>query len=224
MVTARAKSFIKEALKEQRKIYAEEGKAMLEGYFKELKLEMNKTNLLKFQECNKVSSPIDLYYKVAQGHLGIKELKLCIQQHDKGGWFNIITRPFGRSKPNIPPRLADQVRDKLPDKMQKSVNGESDPQKILIAQTNSGDDVMSFAAVCWIHRTNCSEAIQLMSKYGNRIVKTNWSNREAVTYLSGIRLTGLDHLGLMNEIVKIISEQMSLNIRSFHMDSYRGGL
>jgi GTP diphosphokinase / guanosine-3',5'-bis(diphosphate) 3'-diphosphatase len=222
VVTARAKSFIKEALKEQRKKYAEEGKALLEGYFKELKLEMNKTNLLKFQECNKVSSPIDLYYKVAQGHLGIKELKLCIQQHDKGGWFNIITRPFGRSKPNIPPRLADQVRDKLPDLMQKTVNGEVEYRISDCCNPIPGDDVIGFMAQdgsIWIHRTNCSEAIQLMSKYGNRIVKTNWSNREAVTYLSGIRLTGLDHLGLINEIVKIISEQMSLNIRSFHIDS-----
>jgi GTP pyrophosphokinase len=222
VVTARAKSFIKEALKEQRKKYADEGKAKLEGYFKELKIEMNKTNLLRFQECNKISSTIDLYYKVALGNLGLKELKLCIQQHDKSGWLNIITRPFGRSKPNIPPRLADQVRDKLPGQNANPTNGEIEYRISDCCNPIPGDDVIGFMAQdgsIWIHRTNCSEAIQLMSKYGNRIVKTNWSNREAITYLSGIRISGLDHLGLINEIVKIISEQMGLNIRSFHIDS-----
>jgi GTP pyrophosphokinase len=222
VVTARAKSFIKEALKEQRRKYADEGKAMLEGYFKELKIEMNKTNLLRFQECNKINSTIDLYYKVALGNLGLKELKLCIQQHDKGGWLNIITRPFGRSKPNIPPRLADQVRDKLPGQNANPTNGEIEYRISDCCNPIPGDDVIGFMAQdgsIWIHRTNCSEAIQLMSKYGNRIVKTNWSNREAITYLSGIRISGLDHLGLINEMVKIISEQMGFNIRSFHIDS-----
>ncbi len=222
VVTARAKSFIKDALKEQRKKYAEEGKTKLEGYFKELKLEMSKTNLLRFQECNKINSTIDLYYKVALGSLGLKELKLCIQQHDKSGWLNIITRPFGRSKLNIPPRLADQVRDKLPGQNANPTNGEIEYRISDCCNPIPGDDVIGFMAQdgsIWIHRTNCSEAIQLMSKYGNRIVKTNWSNREAMTYLSGIRISGLDHLGLINEMVKIISEQMGFNIRSFHIDS-----
>lgn len=222
VVTSRAKSFIKEALKEQKKKYAEEGKAKLDAYFKELKIELSKTNLLRFQECNRINSTIDLYYKIAKGELGLKELKECIQQHDKSGWLNIITRPFGRSKPNIPQKLADQVMNKLPDKTLNSTNGDVEYRISDCCNPIPGDDVIGFMAQegsIWIHRTNCSEAIQLMSKYGNRIVKTNWSNREAVTYLSGIRLSGFDNQGLINEIVNLISGQMSLNIRSFHIDS-----
>ncbi|MFH1118437.1 MAG: RelA/SpoT family protein [Bacteroidota bacterium] len=222
VVTARAKSFIKDALKEQRKKYAEDGKAKLESYFRELKMEMNRTNLLRFQECNRINSSIDLYYKIALGELGLKELKECVQQHEKSGWLNIITRPFVRSKPNIPQKLADQVMNKLPDNVQGKTNGEVEYRISDCCNPIPGDDVVGFMAQegsIWIHRTNCSEAIQLMSKYGNRIVKTNWSNREAVTYLSGIRLAGFDKQGHINEIVKVISEQMSLNIRSFHIDS-----
>lgn len=222
VVTARAKSFIKEALKEQRRQYADEGKAMLEAFFKELKIEMNRTNLQRFQECQKINSTIDLYYKVAQGNLGIKELKACIQQHEKTGWFNIITRPFGRPKTALAPRLADQMRDKLPMQQRRELNGDVEYRISDCCGPIPGDDVIGFLAPdesIWIHRTNCPEAIQLMSRYGNRILKTNWSNRESATYLSGIRFSGLDHRGLINEIVKIISEQMGLNIRSFHIDS-----
>lgn len=222
VVTARAKSFLKDALKEQRKKYADDGRTMLEGYFTELKVEMSRNNLLQFQECNRISSTIDLYYKVALGELGMKELKECMQQHDKSGWLNIITRPFVRSKPNIPQRLSDQVREMLPEKLAPVVNGEVEYRISECCNPIPGDDVLGFVAQeggIWIHRTNCPDAIQLMSKYGNRIVKTNWSNREAVTYLSGIRLSGFDRQGLINEIVKVISEQMSLNIRSFHIDS-----
>lgn len=222
VVTARAKSFIKEALKEQRRQYADEGKAMLETYFKELKIEMNRTNLQRFQECQKINSTIDLYYKVAQGNLGVKELKACIQQHEKSGWLNIITRPFGRQKSALAPRLEDQMRDKLLMQQRKELNGDVEYRISDCCGPIPGDDVIGFLAPdesIWIHRTNCPEAIQLMSRYGNRILKTNWSNRESATYLSGIRFSGLDHLGLINEIVKIISEQMGLNIRSFHIDS-----
>lgn len=222
VVTARAKSFLKDALKEQRKKYADDGRALLEGYFKELKAEMSKNNLLQFQECNHISSTIDLYYKVALGELGLRELKECMHQHDRSGWLNIITRPFARSKPLIPQSLSEQVRDKLPEEIQISADGEVEYRISECCNPIPGDDVIGFVAQeggIWIHRTNCPEAIQLMSKYGNRIVKTNWSNREAVTYLSGIRLSGFDRQGLINEIVKVISEQMSLNIRSFHIDS-----
>lgn len=222
VVTARAKSFLKDALKEQRKKYADDGRAMLEGYFKELKVEMTRNNLLLLQECNRINSTIDLYYKVALGELGLKELKDCMQQHDKSGWFNIITRPFVRSKPNIPQRISEQVRNKIPEK--KGIVSENEVEYRISECCNPipGDDVLGFVAQdesIWIHRTNCPEAIQLMSKYGNRIVKTNWSNREAATFLSGIRVEGFDRLGLINEMVKLISEQMSLNIRSFHIDS-----
>lgn len=222
VATAKARSFIKDALKEQRKKFAEDGKAKLEKYFAEIKMDMSRTNLLRFQECNRINSTIDLYYKVALGELGLKDLKECVQQHDKSGWFNIITRPFSRSKPNIPPKLADQVMSKLPDKTGKNENGEVEYRISDCCNPIPGDDVIGFMpqeGSIWIHRTNCTEAIQLMSKYGNRIVKTNWSNREAVTYLSGIRLAGFDKQGMITEIVKIISEQMGLNIRSFHIDS-----
>ncbi len=223
VVTARAKSFIKDALKEQRKKYVEEGRVKLEQFFKELKIEHNRNSLLKLQECNHISSTIDLYYRVALGEIGIKEIKDCISQHEKSGWLNLITRPFVRNRHVIPQRLSDEVKQKVGAKeLVTTQNGEIEYRISDCCNPIPGDEVVGFVPQdggIWIHRTNCPEAIQLMSKYGNRIVKINWTGTDSGTFLSGIRLVGFDNMGLLNDIINIISTQMSLNIRSFHIDS-----
>jgi len=88
-----------------------------------------------------------------------------------------------------------------------------------------GDDVVGFMMPdneIEIHRTNCLDAIQLMSKYGNRIVKAKWTNKESISFLTGLKITGMDEKGLINDIIKLISEKLELNIRSFHLESHDG--
>lgn len=221
-VTAKARSFIKEALKDKKKKHAEEGRKKLEAIFLELGEEMTKIKLQKLQECNKFSSPNDLFYKAAMDEISLKDVKDCISQSEKGRWLNIITRPFGRTRPQLPTRLSEDVREKL--KARSGIAPDEDLNYRISDCCNPipGDEVIGFMAGdgdIWIHRTNCSEAITLMSKYGNRIVKTNWSNREASTFLTGIRVSGFDRLGLINDITKVIAETLGLNIRSFHIDS-----
>jgi len=70
-----------------------------------------------------------------------------------------------------------------------------------------------------IHRTNCPEAIPLMSKYGNRIIKTKWTNPESKSFLTGIKITGIDNIGLIHQITKILTKEYQSDIRNFHYDS-----
>lgn len=223
VVTARAKSFIKDALKEQRKKHVEAGKLKLEELFNELKIELNRISLQKLQECTQISSAIDLYYKVDKGEIGSKEIKECLQQHDRSGWLNLITRPFTRSKPPVQNKVSDVPNQQLQNKdLSAAGNGEVEYRISDCCNPIPGDEVIGFMPQeggVWVHRTNCAEAIQLMSKYGNRIIKINWTGTEEGTFLSGIRIVGFDNMGLLNDIVHIISSQMSLNIRSFHIDS-----
>lgn len=221
-VTARARSFIKEALKDKKKQHAAEGRKILEALFAELGVELTKGIILKMQECNKFGSPNDLYYKAALGEIGIKEVKDCIAQNEKGSWLNIITRPFGRSKPNIPVILSEDVNTKLLARQGVNTKDDADYHISECCHPIPGDDVIGFLAGdgdVWIHRTNCTEAITLMSKYGNRIVKTKWTNRETTTFQTGMKLSGFDRIGLINEITKAVTKDLGLNIRSLHIDS-----
>jgi GTP pyrophosphokinase len=221
-VTARARSFIKEALKDKKKQHAAEGRKILEALFAELGVELTKSIILKMQECNKFGSPNDLYYKAALGEIGIKEVKDCIAQNEKGSWLNIITRPFGRGKPNIPRILSEEVNTKLLTRPGVTTKDDAVYHISECCHPIPGDDVIGFVAGdgdVWIHRTNCNEAITLMSKYGNRIVKTKWTNRQTTTFQTGMKLSGFDRIGLINEIIKAITEDLGLNIRSLHIDS-----
>ncbi|MFA6950355.1 MAG: RelA/SpoT family protein [Lentimicrobiaceae bacterium] len=222
VVTARAKSFIKEAIKEQKKKFAEEGKIKLDAILSELKVDMNRNQLQLIQDGLKIGSVIDLYYKITKGEIGVKEIKDCLQ-HDKTGWLNLITRPFVRSKSPVSQKLSEDSNVKLQNAdIPSNETGEVEYRISDCCNPIPGDEVVGFVpqdGSIWIHRTNCPEAIQLMSKYGNRIVNVNWSGGEAGTFLSGIKLVGFDNMGLLKDIVSIISSQMSLNIRSFHIDS-----
>lgn len=220
--TARARSYIKEALKEKKKKHAAEGQKILEALFAELGVEATKNLILKMQACNKFASPNDLYYKVALGEIGIKEVKYCIEQNEKGGWLNLITRPFGRGKPNIPRLLSEDVHtkfDALP-----GVTAKKDANYRISQCCNPipGDEVIGFMAGdgdVWIHRANCNEAISLMSKYGNRIVKTTWTNRETTTFQTSIKVSGFDRIGLINDITTAVTVDQGINVRSLHIES-----
>jgi GTP pyrophosphokinase len=88
-----------------------------------------------------------------------------------------------------------------------------------------GDDVIGILMpnnVIQVHRINCPNAIELMSKYGNRIVKTKWKENEQVTFLVGIKLTGNDRKGLWRDLSNVISRNWELNVKSVRMDAAEG--
>ena len=79
-----------------------------------------------------------------------------------------------------------------------------------------GDQVVGFQVSSdeiIVHRTNCPEAIEQMSKFGNRIIKAKWRKEQEIAFLSGIRMEGFDKKGMIKDIIDIITSQHTLNIR-----------
>jgi len=89
-----------------------------------------------------------------------------------------------------------------------------------------GDEVFGLVASdrlpMQIHRTKCPKALEQITIFGNRGVRINWTNTESISFLTGIRITGVDRRGLINEISRIISNEMNLNIQSFHIEAIDG--
>ena len=73
-----------------------------------------------------------------------------------------------------------------------------------------------------VHRSNCRQAIDEMSKYGNRIIKAKWRENEKITFLAGIKIVGIDRKGLLQDITRVISEVWNINIRGLAMESSEG--
>ena len=88
-----------------------------------------------------------------------------------------------------------------------------------------GDNVFGFITIndgIKIHRENCPNAIQMMSKYDYRIVKAKWTNQESIAFLAGLRISGIDQVGLVNELTKVISSEYNVNMRSISFDTDDG--
>ncbi len=221
VVTAKAKAKIKSALKEEKRKIAEDGKEILERKMKSLKITYNSENLLKLSYYFKLASTQDLFYNVAKGVIDMKDLK-DYQASEKV----IENKPQDKIEQEQVQSLLRNIKAKDSDML---LIGE-DMQKIDYKLANCcnpipGDDVFGFVTVSdgiKIHRTNCPNAAKLMANYGYRIVKARWTNQQELAFLTGIRITGIDDVGLINQITTVISNDFKVNMRSITVDSDNG--
>ncbi|NVN96085.1 MAG: bifunctional (p)ppGpp synthetase/guanosine-3',5'-bis(diphosphate) 3'-pyrophosphohydrolase [Bacteroidetes bacterium] len=231
VVTAKAKLKIKAALKEVHKSHSEDGRIVLQKLFAQLNVEFNKTNIGLLKEFLKIQGSTQLFYMAFSNKLTIKDLKTCFQSEEKTNWINYIN-PFTLTKKAIYQpivTLADEIRGQIKNKPETLMLGEKNENlKYIISDCCNpipGDDVIGLITPgegINIHRTNCEKAIQLMSKYGNRIVKAKWKENEDITFLTGIKITGIDKKGVVKDISRLISEDLNINIRSFNLQSSEG--
>jgi GTP pyrophosphokinase len=220
VVTAKAKSKIKSSLKEEKRKIAENGKEILERKLKSLKVTYNSDNLYKLAYFFKLPSTLDLFFNVAQGKIDVKQLKEFVASE------KIIE--------NKPEKLEFIPNEQLNKKVKVDDNdtlliGE-DLQKLdyklsTCCNPIPGDDVFGFITVgdgIKIHRTNCPNAAKLMANYGYRIVKAKWNSQKELAFLTGLHITGIDDVGLINKITTVISSDFKVNMRSITVDTEDG--
>lgn len=221
VVTAKAKAKIKSALKEEKRKIADEGKEILERKMKSLKITYNSDNIHKLSYYFKLASTQDLFFNVAKGLIDMKDLKEY-QATEKV----VESKPQDKIDNEQVQSLLRNIKTKDSDIL---LIGE-DMQKIdykLATCCNPipGDDVFGFITVSdgiKIHRTNCPNAAKLMANYGYRIVKARWTNQQELAFLTGLRITGIDDVGLINKLTTVISNDFKVNIRSITVDSDNG--
>jgi len=88
-----------------------------------------------------------------------------------------------------------------------------------------GDDVFGFVTTgkgLTIHRTNCPNAAKLLANYGHRVVKTKWAKNKEISFLTGIRIIGLDDVGVINKITNLISGELKINISALTVEAREG--
>jgi guanosine-3',5'-bis(diphosphate) 3'-pyrophosphohydrolase len=221
VITSKAKSKIKSSFKEHKIKLAEDGKEILERKLKSLKIPNNTQSLGKVMLYFGLPSLQDLFYRVAIGKIDNKELKEYVLAERK---------PEQRAPDKIDAHSLDHFIKEIKSKDSDVLVIGEDLQKIdykLAPCCNPipGDDVFGFITVSdgiKIHRTNCPNAIKLMSNFGYRIVKAKWTSQKEIAFLTGIRITGIDDVGVINNITKVISSDFKVNMRSITVDSNDG--
>jgi GTP pyrophosphokinase len=228
-VTAKARTNIKQYIKEQQRKLNILGKEKLGALFQQFNLPDDKATVQKFINFHTINSPDDLYYMLANGDMGVEEVKQFSQEGEKRNLFSYLSRSFIKTKAVNNKSLAETIVEKLKEKPESLLLGDDITQiKYVLARCCSpipGDDVVGFLnekGSIQIHRTNCADAIDLMSKYGRRIIKAKWKNKESIGFLTGIKIQGIDKKGFIRKVTEVITEKHNINIRSFHLDTSEG--
>jgi GTP pyrophosphokinase len=225
VLTAKAKSKIKDALKEEKRTIAMDGKDILERKLDHLKITASQYNINELVQFYKQPSPLDLYYQIAIKNIDLKELKQ----------FNILGDKLEPPRPVVvkqPDHISeDHIKHQLPSKKDAEliIFGESS-DKIAYKLANCcrpipGDDVFGFITASEglkIHRTNCPNAAQLLANYGHRVVKTKWVKNREISFLTGLRIVGMDDVGVIHKITNVISGELKVNIAGLTIESREG--
>ncbi|MFN5253029.1 MAG: RelA/SpoT family protein [Chitinophagaceae bacterium] len=225
VVTAKAKNSIKDALREEKKSIAEEGKYTLQRKLEGLGASYSPYNIDQLVNYYKLSSHLDLHYNIAIKKNDLKDLKL----------FQVIGDKIEAPKPILPINASETT---VYDPTQKTYN-KKDSELVIFGESSDkiqyslgkccnpipGDDVFGFVSTgkgLIIHRINCPNATQLLANYGHRVVKTKWAKNKEISFLTGLRIIGLDDVGVVNKITNIISGELKINIAALTIESTEG--
>jgi GTP pyrophosphokinase len=223
VVTSKARSKIKETLKEDKKKLAEAGKEIILRKLKQLRVEPTHLLLEQMREYFNAPTHIDLYYRVGKGFITTSDIKRFTEYKPSS--------PL-KTKPNI--RVPDaktieqeivKIKNRYEDIL--LIGEDMDVVDYKLAKCCTpipGDDVFGFVTVnegIKIHRTTCPNATELLANHGHRVVKAKWTSQHEVAFLTGLKVRGTDRVGLINDVSRIISEELKVNMSSisFHTDS-----
>jgi guanosine-3',5'-bis(diphosphate) 3'-pyrophosphohydrolase len=222
VVTAKAKSKIKDALREEKRKIAEDGKYTLQRRLESMGAAYNQHNIDELVTFYKLPSSLDLHYRIATRALDLKELKDFQVLGDK--------LEIPKPKPIIHELPADQHAKSFPKKDSELIIFGESSDKIMYTLGKCcnpipGDDVFGFVSTgkgLIIHRTSCPNAPQLLANYGHRVVKTKWAKNKEISFLTGLKIVGLDDVGVINKITNVISGDLRINIAGLTIESREG--
>ncbi len=225
VVTAKAKSKIKDSLKEEKRKIADEGKYIVQRKLENHGAAYNQHNIDVLTAFYKLSSSLDFFYQVSVRNIDLKELKEFQVLGDR-------LEPPKPPKPTIEARTGDAgaMPSNVPRKDTELIIFGESSDRIVYTLANCckpipGDDVFGFVSVgkgLTIHRTNCPNAAKLMANYGHRVVKTKWAKNKEISFLTGIRIVGMDDVGVINKITNLISGELKLNIAALTIEAKEG--
>jgi len=226
VTTSKAKARIKDLLKEENKVYFSDGKEIIAKRFKVLGLENSLETLNQLRAYFNKKDYNDLYYSFGKGYIHSDEIKKF--KADRDARINKQAKIELDNKAFIDAKSFEKEIKKVKGVDTLFIGDDLQEIDFTLAKCCSpipGDDVFGFLTVnegIKIHRNTCPNAQQLLSQYGNRVIKARWSSQFAKAFIATIHLDGLDRMGMIQDISKVISSELNINMRSLAVDTNDG--
>jgi GTP diphosphokinase / guanosine-3',5'-bis(diphosphate) 3'-diphosphatase len=223
VVTSKAKAKIKDTLKEEKRTIADDGKYILQKKLEGIGAANSVGNMEELCQFYKIQSTLDLLYDIATKKIDLKELKDFTVHGDK----------------LQPPKPVKTTTEKIAYDPEYKPQGKKDTELIIFGESSDkimytlancckpipGDDVFGFVTTgegLKIHRTNCPNATRLLANYGHRVVKTKWAKNKEISFLTGLKIIGLDDVGVIHKITNLISGELKVNISAMTIEANEG--
>ncbi len=222
VTSARAKQKIRSSLNEERKFIAQDGKELLERKCKQYNIKFSGENVGFLEKYFQMPSATEMYFRIAKGKIDLTKLR------DIKNVSGIL---------QIEKRKTTSKKDKHESDVYKKVNKKDDVivigddfkniqyQMARCCNPIPGDEVFGFITInegIKIHRTNCPNAENLLSKMDYRCIKARWQSQQLVERIAAIQINGIDNLGLVNRLTEIISKQHNVNMKSISFETEDG--
>ena len=225
VITTRAKSKIKSALKEDEKAIALEGKEILRRKLKQLKISLNERSVNELVNFFNLNTSLDLFFRVGIGSIDNTMLKNFAASRSNA-LVSFIKNKINRTKGTLKETVE---KDEITSKYDMLVFGKEEEtlgyKLSTCCNPIPGDLVFGFLSIkegIKIHKKSCPNALSLQSNYAYRIMSAKWIDSSQQVFKAVIKLTGIDKLGLVNSITKLVSESMNVNIKTIKFDTDSG--
>ena len=222
VITSKAKSKIKQSLKEDQKNIASIGKENLIRKLNNLKIEYSENNLNVLLKFFNFKQHTEFYFQIAKGNIDLSKIKEINQKAGQLYISSSISTNIKKTFETFVQKVKGSENDIF---IGDGVDPGLDYKLAQCCNPLPGDAVFGFITIndgIKIHRNNCPNAKQLRANYAYRILSAKWKGKIGDAFITGLKFTGIDNVGLLNELTTIISDLEKVNMKSLNFDSKDG--
>ena len=222
--TSRAKSKIKSSLNDEKKRIADDGRETLRRKLKQLKITLKHKIVRQMLRYFNLNNSLDLYYRVGLGTIDNKQLKDFSTKYNSS-FLNFFKKRI--RKQTIPHKK--EGKDQITQRFDTLVFGK-EMETLKHSLSNccnpiAGDQVFGYISVnegIKVHKKDCPNSLSLQSNFAYRIIKAKWVDSSSDEFTAILKLSGIDNMGIVSEVTKSITGDMSININKLSFDSEDG--
>ena len=233
LATAKGKTRLRAALRRDRRAVIERGEKEFADFLQQNGLEPDNVAITKVLSMEHLQHRDDLFFMIGCNEIALSDSMISRlkgkPQASQGGLFSKILRNPFAAKPKAPVEeetitTIDDNIDKKKTYVLTTENGVSNYMIAPCCHPIPGDDVVGFIdddRHVVVHKLTCPNAMRLKSSFGGRLLSTKWDNRTE-KFLASIHIEGIDRMGILQELIYIISTNMAINIRGLNIAANEG--
>lgn len=239
VTTAHARSKLQNYFKKEEKNLMSDGQQKVENVMTASNIAQSNENMQVILNFYNLSQRSDLYLQVGQGSINAEDIPLILKPKSQSV-FSKILKPFvsssGEKKEKNEKKQKTEEKTETAEKTEKKIdfkktyklnelNAGKSYELANCCRPIPGDDVLGYVTdqgMIQVHKRQCSLAAVIKSNFGNRIVNVEWGAHKAQTYVELLEVRGIDKVGILIEMLKVISEGYSVNIKKITIESDNG--